>query len=300
MALFGKLFGKGQGNSVEDLLESLKNAQEKRNFVEIARLYYQIGEKYLKEGNQEKAWLYIMRFDALSSSRDEIYEKIPEKMMDQASEWIEEFENSDMYIYELSRWAEEQTEEMLGIQKVKWNILTMARFVKLFDQLSVIPGFELLGDYRKVVEILAKALYRPMTMEEYGIVLEFVKAFYPFTDSPELADVNNRVTLPDGTDFEGYDLIACDTLLNLYTLLDDLTRTAEGRIYEAEVSTDFVTNSLMPGYYVRTHEEPLREIPAVQAEEQRIREDYDFAMESDEEVFMERVHGYMELMHPQG
>lgn len=300
MALFGKLFGKGQGNSVEGLLESLKNAQEKRNFVEIARLYYQIGEKYLKEGNQEKAWLYIMRFDALSSSRDEIYEKIPEKMMDQASEWIEEFENSDMYIYELSRWAEEQTEEMLGIQKVKWNILTMARFVKLFDQLSVIPGFELLGDYRKVVEILAKALYRPMTMEEYGIVLEFVKAFYPFTDSPELADVNNRVTLPDGTDFEGYDLIACDTLLNLYTLLDDLTRTAEGRIYEAEVSTDFVTNSLMSGYYVRTHEEPLREIPAVQAEEQRIREDYDFAMESDEEPFMERLHAYMELMHPQG
>jgi len=297
MALFGKLFGKGQGNDLEGLLASLKQAQERKNFVESAKLYYQVGEKYFAQGNMEKAWLYLMRFDSLSGSRDEIYEKIPEKMMDQASEWIEEIEESGMYVYELTQWAEEVSEELLGIQKVKWNLLTMARFVKLFEKLSFIPGFELLGDYGKVTEILAEVLYRPMTDEEYGFVLEFVKDFYPFTDSQELADVTNRVTLPDGTDFEGYDLTG-DTLLNLYTLLDDLTQTAECRIANAEVATDFVTNSLMPGYYIRTHEEPLQQIPAVQAEVKRIQDDYEFVAEAGQEEFMERMHQYMGLMHP--
>lgn len=297
MALFGKLFGKNQENDLSGMFDDLKRAQNSRDYVKTARLYYQIGEKYFKEGNQEKAWLYLTRFDALASSRDEIYEKMPEKMMDQASEWIDELDESDMYISALTRWAEEQAEELLGIQKVKWNLLSMARFVKLFEKLSVIPGFELLKDYGKVVEILAEVLYRPMTEEEYGFVLEFVKDFYPFTDSPELADVNNRVTLPDGTDFEGYDLIA-DTLLNLYTLLDDLTQTAECRIANAEVATDFVTNSLMPGYYIRTHEEPLQQIPAVQAEVKRIQDDYEFVAEAGQEEFMERMHQYMELMHP--
>lgn len=297
MALFGKLFGKSQENGLESLLGSLKQAQERRDFVESAKLYYQVGEKYFKQGNMEKAWLYLMRFDSLSGSRDEIYEKIPEKMMDQASEWIEEIEGSGLYVYELREWVEEASEELLGIQKVKWNLLTMARFVKIFDKFSVVPGFELLRNYKDVVEILAQVLYRPITEEEYGLVLQFVKDFYPFTDSPELADVNNRIALPDGTDFEGYDLIA-DALLNLYTLLDDLTQTAECRIANAEVSTDFVADVLMPGYYIRTHEEPMRQIPAVQAEERRIREDHEFVMDSDRETFMERMHQYMELMHP--
>ena len=52
MALFGKLFGANQENSVEGLLKSLQQAQERKNFVEIAKLYYQIGEIYLKQGNQ--------------------------------------------------------------------------------------------------------------------------------------------------------------------------------------------------------------------------------------------------------
>lgn len=297
MALFGKLFGKDQEKGTEGLIEALRQAQERRNFVDTAKLYYQIGEKYFRQGNLEKAWLYLMRFDSLSSSRDEIYEKIPERMTDQASEWIEEIEERGIYLYEVRQWVEEASEELLGIQKVKWNLLAMARFVKLFDELSAVPGFEILKKYGKVAEILAEALYRPMTGEEYDFVLQFVKDFYPFTDSPKLADVTNRIVLPDGTDFEGYDL-ASDTLLNLYTLLDDLTQTAECRIANAEVSTDFVADALMPGYYIRTHEEQMRQLPAVQAEERRIRDDYEFVAESDQETFMERIHQYMELMRP--
>ena len=207
MALFGKLFGANQENSVEGLLKSLQQAQERKNFVEIAKLYYQIGEIYLKQGNQEKAWLYIEKFDALAGSRDEIYEHIPEEMADQASEWLEQFEDSGMYVYELRSWVEEQAEELLGFERVKWNLLTMARFAKLFDRLSVFPGFELLADYKDVVEILAQALYHPMTEEEYQKVLEFVKEFYPFTDSEALADVSNRIPMANGLDFEAYDLI---------------------------------------------------------------------------------------------
>ncbi|MCI8335266.1 MAG: hypothetical protein HFH25_11890 [Lachnospiraceae bacterium] len=296
MALFGKLFGANQENSVEGLLKSLQQAQERKNFVEIAKLYYQIGEIYLKQGNQEKAWLYIEKFDALAGSRDEIYEHIPEEMADQASEWLEQFEDSGMYVYELRSWVEEQAEELLGFERVKWNLLTMARFAKLFDRLSVFPGFELLADYKDVVEILAQALYHPMTEEEYQKVLEFVKEFYPFTDSEALADVSNRIPMANGLDFEAYDLISFEGLTNLYMVLEDLLQTSEQTLQNADVSTDFITNSLLAGYYVRTHSEPLKEIPSVQAEVARIRSDYEFVEEANQESFLKRFHEYEDMM----
>ena len=302
MALFGKIFGKNKEdnttNGIDGLMEALKQAQEEKDQVQMAKLYYQIGETYLKQGNKEKAWLYIDRFDSLAGSQDEIYEQIPEEMMDQASEWIGMLEESDLYLNRLNQWVQEDGEELLGIQKVKWNLLTLARFVSLFDRLSGLRGFSVLAKYRRVIDILGGAVYGSVTTEEYDILLDFIKEFYPFTDSLELSDVSNCIPVDGGAAFEGYDLVGFGVLLNMYEMLDDLIRLVEEGITTGDVSTDFVTASLLAGYYTRTWDMPLEKIPAVLEEEKRIRADYEAVQDPDQNVFMERMESYKKILLP--
>lgn len=298
MSLFGSLFGSKE-KGVGELLEDLKKAQRSKDFVKTAKLYYEVGACYYQQGNKEKAWLYLNRFDTLSGSQDEIYEKIPEKLMDQASDWIGELEEADLYLNELMNWAEEAAEELDVIQRAKWNLLTLARFEMLFQQLSRLSGFELLNRYGRVVEILAQALYEPVGEAEYKEALGFVKEFYPFTDSKALADVSNCVSIAGGGDFEAYDLQGSCTLLNMYTLLDDILQYAEQRRNMGEIGTDLLTNVLLADYYIRTHEEPLREIPAVRAEVERIQADLEFVKGNPVRAeFMERMHQHGAVMIP--
>lgn len=298
MSFLSHLFGEKE-KGVEELLESLQKAQKSKDFVKVAKLYYQLGEFYYQQGNKEKAWLYLNRFDNLSGSRDDIYGKIPEKQMDQASDWIGELEESDLYLNELMNWTEEEAEGLDVIQKAKWNLLTLARFEKLFLQLSKLPGFELLSNYGRIVEILAQAIYSPIGEAEYGEVLKFVQAFYPFTDSEAMADVSNRIVIEGGADFEAYDLQGGCTLLNMYTLMDDILQYAEQRRDMGDIGTDLLSNVLLADYYIRTHEEPLREIPAVQAEVNRIRKDLEFVKSNPvRETFMEQMKQHGKLMIP--
>lgn len=298
MSLFGNLFGNKE-KGIEELAADLTVAQKSKNFVKIAKLYYELGAGYYRQGNKEKAWLYLNRFDTLSGSRDDICKKIPEAMMDQASDWIEELEESDLYLNELMNWAEEEAEQLDVIQKAKWNLLTLARFEKLFLQLSRLPGFDLLSRYGRVVEILAKAVYEPVEQEEYEIVLQFVQDFYPFTDSAALADVSNRIPIAGGADFEAYDLQGSCTLLNMYTLLDDILQYVEQRRNMGEIETDLLSNVLLADYYIRTHEESLREIPAVGAEVKRIQADLEFVKGNPvRSEFMERMRQHRAIMIP--
>lgn len=298
MSLFGNLFGNKE-KGIEELAADLTVAQKSKNFVKIAKLYYELGAGYYRQGNKEKAWLYLNRFDTLSGSRDDICKKIPEAMMDQASDWIEELEESDLYLNELMNWAEEEAEQLDVIQKAKWNLLTLARYEKLFLQLSRLPGFDLLSRYGRVVEILAKAVYEPVEQEEYEIVLQFVQDFYPFTDSAALADVSNRIPIAGGADFEAYDLQGSCTLLNMYTLLDDILQYVEQRRNMGEIETDLLSNVLLADYYIRTHEESLREIPAVGAEVKRIQADLEFVKGNPvRSEFMERMRQHRAIMIP--
>lgn len=298
MSLFGNLFGSKE-KGIEELLGDLKTAQKSRNLVKTAKLYYELGAGYYRQGNKEKAWLYLNRFDTLSGSQDDIYEKIPEKLMDQASDWIGELEESDLYLNELMHWAEEEAEQLDVIQRAKWNLLTLARFDQLFVQLSKLPGFGLLSRYGRVIEILAKAVYEPIEKAEYEEALEFVKEFYPFTDSKELADVSNSISIAGGADFEAYDLQGGCTLLNMYTLLDDILQYAEQQRNMGEIGTDLLSNVLLADYYIRTHEEPLQEIPAVGAEVKRIQADLEFVKGNPLRTeFLERMQQHRAVMIP--
>lgn len=285
--------------SLEGLMEALRKAQANRKYVKIAKLYYRIGEYYQQEGNIEKLWLYIHRFDNLSSSQDEIYNKISDKMIDSASCLIGELEKKEDFLpNELIRWAEKEAKSLDIIQKVKWNLLTVARFEKLFMELSRFKDFAFLSRFGVAVDAMVQLVYFP-NGEAYGRLLDFAKKFYPFIDSMALADVSNCIPIAGGADFEAYDLQNEDTLLNMYILMDDILQYAEQKRKMGDISMNLVTNVLQADYYIRTHDEPLREIPAVQAEVERIREDLEFVKGyPDKPEFVERVEQHRELMIP--
>ena len=290
--LFQKLFGAGKENSQEDVFATLKKAQQHKNFVAVAKAYYSIGKMYLDQGQKEKALLYINRFDALSGSQDAICEKIPEEMADQAADWIEMLEEEDreLYMNELRAQAGEMGEMLSDMQKIQWNLLSLARFEALFAKLSALKGFSVLANYSKVVEILAQSLYRPVTEEEKQILQEHSFDFYPFTDSSELADVTNSIPVAGGADMEAYDIIGYSTLLNMMTVIDDLIDMAEGKSEAKDMDVDFVINSLIADYYIRTGETELRNIPAVKKETDRIFADFDFVKSApDKDNFLERM-----------
>lgn len=293
MALFHKT------ESLEELMEKLKKAQAGKNYVKIAKLYYKLAQYYHQEGNIEKLWLYVHRFDNLYSSKDEIYNKISDKMMDSGSCWIEEIEDMEEFLpNELIHWAEKEAEDLDMIQKVKWNLLTVARFEKLFVELSRLKDFTFLSHFGTVVDCMVQLIYSP-DEEAYRQLLDFAKEFYPFIDSMALADASNCISVEHGADFEAYDLQNEDTLLNMYILMDDILQYAEHRRDMGDISMNLVTNVLQADYYVRTHDEPLREIPAVQEEVERIHEDLEFVKGyPDKEEFMERVKQHKELMIP--
>lgn len=296
---FGEIFGGTKEKSLEELFPELKEAQRKKDFVAVCKLYYQIGEVYFKQGNGEKALLYLSRFDSLSGSKDEIYKKINSKMVDQASVWIEKLEEESMYTHEIRDRVDIMGEALNGQQRIQWNLLTMARLQTLFLRLSALKGFSILAGYEKVVELLHQSLYRSLEKEEILFLEKFLKDFYPFTDSEDLSDTTKKLTIESGADFEAYDLTGELTLLNLYTFIDDMLQIVEGNTEAEDINTDFVTNGMLVDYYIRTREQKLRNVPELKEETQRIFADCEFVKTNPNQMQMQqRMDVYKKLSLP--
>ena len=63
MGLFGLGRKKYDKMSVEEMLAALQDARKKENEVKIAELFWEIANRYQKEGKDEKALSYLHQFD---------------------------------------------------------------------------------------------------------------------------------------------------------------------------------------------------------------------------------------------
>lgn len=293
-SFISKLFGKKK--SIGELFTELETACREVNAAKTAELYYEIGKRFMEEGREEKAYLYISRFDTLVGEDDMLYKKF-EKKDEQASDWIGMFEEKNFFAKEMRDMVEEDCEDLDVKQRVQWNLLTLARCHTLFAKLSELSGFEVFQDYERIIDIFAKSLYHQCSEQEIGVLIGYITEFQDRIDYTTLMDAKKRIAIAGGADFEGYDLTGDNLLLNLYLVLDEMICLLEGK--GSDVSIDFVTNALHTGYYVRTQEMDLHEIKALQQEKARIIADYDFVSDSpSEEEFQARMHEYKKLMLP--
>lgn len=299
MSFLGELIDQilGREKNLEELYAVLRKAQGEGDYLEVTRLYFKIGKKYMEQGNEEKAMLYISRFDTMVGSDDSILKKISSQKVGQAVQWIGMLENRRLFANEVHNLTEEKGLSLDITQKIQWNLLTLARFNILMKRLSELYGFEVLKDFEEVIHMLTQGQYRSLGEEELDFLRQFILDFYPFTDSKALADTANQIEISDGAALEAYDLTGNSALVNMYLLLDELIQMAEGE--EKDVTVDFVPNALLTDYYVRTREEDLNSITALKEEKDRICSDYEFVMEHPEQKeFMTRMEKYMKLSLP--
>lgn len=285
--LFGRLFGR-KNQSIEGLLAALAKAQESADYVQIAKLYYDIGEKYLKEGAEEKAFVYINRFDNLTGSDDALCKKF-EKKEDQASDWIGMLEEKPFYAKRMQDKVEELSENLNLHQKMQWNLLTLARFCTLFQKFSTLSGFEVLRQYENIIDILTESIFFDLRTDETQNISDWLVRFYDFSDSKAAADARNQIPVSGRSPFQACDLSGDLLLCDMFGTLDGLLKRAETDKPDG-FDMAIVTAGLLTGYYVRTSTGNVQDIPEVKAEQARIESDYEFVcMNPSREQFMARM-----------
>ena len=59
--------------------ERLADCLKKRDYIGLARAYYNLGKAAMESGDQGKAMLWLSRADTIYSARDDIYEAMGDK-----------------------------------------------------------------------------------------------------------------------------------------------------------------------------------------------------------------------------
>lgn len=281
---------------MEELMVSLEKAYEKEDIVNIVTLFYEIGERYLKEGKEEKALVYINRFDKIVGSDDDLYVQFQDKD-NQASEWIELLNEKASYGKEVRDWVAEQEDDLEEFQKIQWNLLTMARMNQLFYRFSKLSGFEVFEYFEKVLDTLVEALCSGEKEEAKEILDDYLFELEESIETSAMISRKSKVEIKGQPDFEALDLDGDDLYLNMVLFFYDILEVLQGE--EQDISLDFITNALHIGYYARTSEKSMYEIEPLAEEKNRIIADYEFVKANPEnEEFVERMKGYKKLFLP--
>ena len=274
--MFG-LFGKKEAKSPEN---RLAECQKKQDWAGLARAYYELGTAAMDSGDLNRAQLWLHRADTIYSARDEVYEKVGDKIIDDCSERIGALEGEDGLLYNaVPAQIEEKAAELGDAQVRVWGLLSAARLVRLGEQLSGLPGCEVLGQLGWAVDMMARSFQTPPSQEEYQRLMDVCNGLYELGDDPAFYG-GGEISVPGGAPFQVFDLNGMMGVhLELNGYLDShlrlLAALSQGQ-EPPEGESSLVGCTLLPDYYVRTGAGRLEEVPRIKAELARIWDDYAF------------------------
>ncbi|MCI8557583.1 MAG: hypothetical protein HFI19_07435 [Lachnospiraceae bacterium] len=271
------LFGKKESSPKDRLAE----CQRKHDWAGLARAYYQLGVDAMNEGDLNKANLWLHRADTIYSARDEVYKKVGEELVDDCSERIGELEDAPLLYNDVPALIEEKSEG-LRYEKVRvWGLLSLARLVRLGEQLASLPGCEALGKLGWAVDTVLKSFQGPLTKEEFQGLRDLGSALYQLGDDPAFWGMGSEIPVSGGAPFQVFDF---NGLMGIHLEIDAYLDSHLGMLCaladEEEPpapETGIIAGALMPDYYIRTGMGKPEENPRIQAELQRIWSDYEFA-----------------------
>ena len=279
--------------------EQLKICQQKHDWAGLARAYYDMGVAAMDEKDLYQAVLWLHRADTIYSADDTTYEKVGDKLTDDCSDRIGTLEDEEGLLYNaVLAEIEEKSEDLLPRLRA-WGLLSMARLVKLGEQLSKLPGCEVLGELGWAVDMMARCFQAPPSQEEYQHLMDVCNALYELNGKKIY--YTGQIEVPGKAPFQLFDLngmFGVEQELNGYIdshlrLVAALSQGAE-ELPNAESS--IVACALLPDYYVRTGADRLEEVPQIKAELARIWSDYEFVRDrfSWEEA-TEKIAAYKQL-----
>ena len=287
----------------KQLLAALKKAQQNRDFETVAKSYLKVGKTYKKEGKQIKAIYYLGRFDNLVGGNDKLYSKFARKD-EKAMEWIDELEGSlgtERLEPQLQKQVAEQAMELDYLQKMQWLLLTMARFCRLFREISVLREFEIFGKLDEIILLLEKGLYEELDEQEQWKIEYFEESLEEIFDSLCMNDCTKKIVISGKESFVPGDLESGEGTYLFHMSLCALKDFVWDGVEDEEIEMEFAACGILADYYYRTCEikddEDIRVYPEVQREIERIFSDFAFVQEHpDKEKLRERIETYRKLM----
>lgn len=91
----------------------------------------------MERGEPDRAQLWLHRADTVFSARDEVYEKVGEKLADDCSERIGRLEDEHILANDAPAQVEEKAAGLGDVRVRIWGLLSLARLVKLGKRLQV-------------------------------------------------------------------------------------------------------------------------------------------------------------------
>lgn len=235
---------------LEKLESQLFQAQAERDLVKLSKAYYNIGITYMKNGDYDRAMVYLSRSDTIFSSDDNVYEAVGENIIEDCSERIRKLENSPILTNQIIEYIDNLAENLNDEQIRLWGLMTMARLVKVFDRLSVLPGWEVLGKLDKVADLILKSIReKDITETEVDFIFDICNQFYELQDSRDFSNMFRQVEVPENSPIQIFDLNGFLVLTELNIYLDIFLSEIEE---EGMSEIDIVPCALLPDYYLLT------------------------------------------------
>ncbi len=263
--------------NMEELEQRLARAQERNDLPALAKIYYDMGVHCMKNNDPNRAMLYLSRSDTIFSSRDDVYDQVPESLCDDCSERIGELEGMPLLTNVIPERMEEQAELFLDDLQVRlWGLMTMARLVKVGERLSDLPGCEVLGNLGQAVDLILRSLQDRITQEEFQFLADTCDQLYELGDDECFSDMTQQVEIPGGMPLQAFDLNGLLVLTELNLYLDSHLRLLTQGPDNSAAEMGLVPCALLPDYYLRTCKTDLSQLPQISQETERIQDDYEF------------------------
>lgn len=262
---------------MEELEQRLARAQERNDLPALAKIYYDMGVHCMKNGDPNRAMMYLSRSDTIFSSRDDVFEQVSESLRDDCSGRIGELEGMPLLTNVIPERLEEQAELFLDDLQVRlWGLMTMARLVKVGERLADLPGCEVLGDLGQTVDLVLRSLQERISQEEFQFLADTCDQIYDLGDDECFSDMTQQVEIPGGMPLQAFDLNGLLVLVELNLYLDSHLRLLTQGPEESAAEMGLVPCALLPDYYLRTCRTELSQLPQIRQETARIQEDYEF------------------------
>lgn len=271
--MFG--FGKKETKTPEERLGDL---QKKKDWAGLAKACYEMGTAAMDGGDLNRAQLWLHRADTIYSADDAVYEKVGDKLTDDCSERIGALEDEELLYNSILSEIEEKAEELEDTQLRVWGLLSVARLVKLGNQLSSLPGCQVLGELGWAVEMMFNSFLKLPSQEDYQKLMDICNGLYELGDS-EAFYGGGQIDVPGKAPFQVFDLNGMGVLLELNSCVDShlrlLAALSQGATDLPRGEIDVVSCALLPDYYVRTLGGKPEDAPQIKAELARIWSDYE-------------------------
>ncbi len=285
--------------------ERLDNCLKKKDWDGVSKAYYDLGVAAMEQGSLYQAVLWLNRADTVYSASDKVYQHMSKnrlfrkEIVTDCSNRIGTLEETSLLYNTLPAEVEEKANELNQPQLRIWELLSIARLTKLGEALSKLPGCQVLGTLGWAVDIILQSLKEPITQEEYQKLMNICNGLYDFGDSQEFY-AGGEIQVPGGAPFQVFDLNGMMGVhLEVNGYIDNhlrlLSALSQGK--EPPEAEMFVLGcTLLPDYYVRTGTVNLENHPKIQAELERIWDDYDFVCSSPTWIqTAERIRNYKSL-----